>query len=209
MPLRGCCSGGASAPKGLSKGWVQWNPCESTSAQKCGGCEPVGNLSPFREAGSEQRVGSINTLTAKKPSGVNTMISDEDWVEIEVAVDSGATETVMSEETLSGVIDITEGPAMKRGVAYEVADGTEIPNLGETKFLGFTEEGGAQGVTAQVCAVNKTLMSVSKIAAKGNRVVFDDDGSYIEDKATGERTWMRQVGGMYHIKMWGLPQKHC
>ena len=45
-------------------------------------------------------------------------------------------------------------------------------------------------------------MSVSKIAAKGNRVVFDDDGSYIEDKATGERTWMKQVGGMYHIKMW-------
>ena len=43
-------------------------------------------------------------------------------------------------------------------------------------------------MTAQICAVNKTLMSVSKIASKGNRVIFDDDGSYIEDKETGERT---------------------
>ena len=57
-------------------------------------------------------------------------------------------------------------------------------------------------MTAQVCAVNKTLMSVSKIASKGNRVVFDDAGSYIEDKTTGERTWMTQVGGMYSLKMW-------
>ena len=63
---------------------------------------------------------------------------------------------------------------MKREVAYEVADGTEIPNLGERKPLGFTEEGGQKSVTVQICAVNKTLMSVSKIASKGNRVVFDD-----------------------------------
>ena len=44
-----------------------------------------------------------------EPSGVNAM-GDEEWVGIDVAVDSGATETVMSEETLHGVIDITGGP---------------------------------------------------------------------------------------------------
>ena len=33
-------------------------------------------------------------------------------------------------------------------------------------------------------------------------MVFDDAGSYIEDKTTGEITWMQQVGGMYHIGMW-------
>ena len=64
------------------------------------------------------------------------------------------------------------------------------------------EDGAARAITAQVCAVNQTLMCVSKIASRGNRVVFDDDGSYIEDKATGERTWMTQVGGMYSLKMW-------
>ena len=46
-------------------------------------------------------------------------------------------------------------------------------------------------------------MSVSKVAAQGNKVVFDDDGSYIEDKVSGERTWMKHVGCMYMLKMWG------
>ena len=96
------------------------------------------------------------------------------------------------------MIDITEGPASKRGVKYEIANGVEIPHLGERKFLGFTTDGSAKGMIAQICAVNRTLMSVSKIASKGNRVVFDDDGSFIEDKSTGERTWMTPVGGCTH-----------
>jgi hypothetical protein len=145
--------------------------------------------------------GKVMPLVAKEPSGIKA-VSAEEWVQIDVQVDSGATETVMSEATLAGVIDITEGPAYKRGVVYEVANGEEIPNLGERKFLGYTDDGSVKAVTAQICAVNQTLMSVSKIASHGNRVVFDDDGSYIEDKASGEKTWMTQVGGMYSIKMW-------
>ena len=65
-----------------------------------------------------------------------------------------------------------------------------------------TEEGGERAVVAQVCAANKNLMSVSAIARNGNRVVFDDDGSYIEDKASGEKTWMHKVDGMYVLKLW-------
>ena len=68
--------------------------------------------------------------------------------------------------------------------------------------MGVMEDGSAKGVTAQVCAVNKTLMSVSKVASKGNRVVFDDDGSYIECKATGEKSSLQQSGGMYYLKLW-------
>ena len=63
-------------------------------------------------------------------------------------------------------------------------------------------------MTAQICAVNKTLMSVSQVTAQGNRVVFDDDGSFIEDKATGEKLWVEESGGMYMFKMWGIPQVH-
>ena len=57
-------------------------------------------------------------------------------------------------------------------------------------------------MTAQICAVNKKQMSASKVASKGNGVIFDDDGSYIEDKESSERAWMKQVGGMYPLKMW-------
>ena len=57
-------------------------------------------------------------------------------------------------------------------------------------------------MTAEVAAINKTLMSVSKVVRKGNRVVFDGEGNYIEDKTSGERTWMRENGDMHYIDMW-------
>ena len=64
-------------------------------------------------------------------------------------------------------------------------------------------------MTAQICVVNKTLMSVSKIASKGNRVVFDDDVCFIKDKTTGERSWITQVGGHVLAENVGVPQELC
>ena len=34
------------------------------------------------------------------------------------------------------------------------------------------------------------MLRVSKAVEAGNRVVFDEDGSYIESKTTGEITWL-------------------
>ena len=60
-----------------------------------------------------------------------------------------------------------------------------------------------RSMTAQVCDVNKALLSVKKVVAAGNKVVFgDDEGSYIENKATGERMWMEEEGGMYVLSLW-------
>ena len=126
---------------------------------------------------------------------------DCDLEEVELAVDSGASETVIDTNTLTHVKAV-EGPAFKRGVKYEVANGVRIPNLGEKKFKGFTEEGTLKNITAQVCDVNKPLLSVSKVVAAGNRVVFDKDGSYIEDIISGDKVWLKNVGGMYMLKLW-------
>ena len=52
-----------------------------------------------------------------------------------VYVDSGATETLVGTEMLDN-IETKEGEAAKRGVKYEVADGTMIPNKGEKSFKG-------------------------------------------------------------------------
>ena len=67
--------------------------------------------------------------------------------------------------------------------------------------MGFTEEGLAREIVAQVCEVNKPLLSVSKMVAAGNRVVFDESGSYIENIVSGEKVWMKSQGGMYMLKM--------
>ena len=70
------------------------------------------------------------------------------------------------------------------------------------RLLAVSEELAVRDITAQVCDVNKALLSVRRVVAAGHTVVFDKEGSYILDKHTGERMWMREEGGMYMLKMW-------
>ena len=41
----------------------------------------------------------------------------------------------------------------------------------------------------------------------GHRVVFDDveSGSYIENNATGIKTWLKQEGGVFFLDLWISP----
>jgi len=144
---------------------------------------------------------SLNVLSVIEPEGLNGVSQkQQEWIEVVFAVDSGASETVMREEMLEEV-ETVEGRAFKRGVKYEVANGVRIDNLGEKRFTGVTTEGSQRNITAQICEVNKALLSVRKVVSAGNKVVFDDV-SYIEDKNTGERIMMEDQGGMYVFKMW-------
>ena len=144
----------------------------------------------------------LSMFSIVEPEGANSVTEQPKWHSIELAVDSGASETVVGESMLPNV-DATEGLASKRGVMYEVANGVRIPNLGEKSFQGYTDaEGIKRGIKAQVCDVNKALLSVSKLVQAGNRVVFDPQGSYIEDTTTGEQIWLQETGGMYTLKMW-------
>ena len=79
-----------------------------------------------------------------------------------MAVDSGATETVMNEEMFDSV-EVKEGAASRRGTKYEVANGVRIPNLGEKKFVAHMDGGSKRSMTAQICEVNKALLGVSKV----------------------------------------------
>ena len=45
-------------------------------------------------------------------------------------------------------------------------------------------------------------MSVKKMTGAGNRVVFDDEGSYIEHKKTGKKMWMKEEHNMYVLGLW-------
>ena len=56
-------------------------------------------------------------------------------------------------------------------------------------------------MTFQVAAVNKALGSVSKIVNNGGRVGFDMDGSYIENKWSNDRLWLREDNGIYVLVM--------
>ena len=83
-------------------------------------------------------------LGIRMPSGLNAVEEVvPEWEEIEMAVDSGASESVVSEEMLQGV-ETVEGYAKKKGVQYEVAVGTLIPNLGEKKHVAVSDAGAAR-----------------------------------------------------------------
>ena len=146
--------------------------------------------------------GGPRALQAVLPVGLNAVTAEEpEWEELEVAVDSAATETVIMSSQLINV-QTTEGKAFKQGVQYEVADGTLIPNLDEKHFVGVSEGGHAREVAAQICDVNKAVLSVKKVIQAGNKVVFDSEGRYIEDKHKRWRIPLQEQNGMFLLKLW-------
>ena len=142
-----------------------------------------------------------------EPEGVNAIQGEVKWELLTLYVDSGATETVIA-ETMLNMMELKESPQSLRGVEYQVANGTKIPNLGQKLFVTHAEDGTKRQVLAQVCEVNKALLSVSKMVNHGNKVVFGEiDGqgnriSYIEDNVTKERLWIEEENGMYALKVW-------
>ena len=45
-------------------------------------------------------------------------------------------------------------------------------------------------------------MSVKRMCKSGHRVVFDDEGSYVESKHTGERLKIDEEDGEYLLDVW-------
>ena len=62
----------------------------------------------------------------------------------------------MHEDVLPA-LPVRDGAAKRRGVQYEVANSSRIPNPGEKRFIGITDEGVARKIAAQVCEVDKAF----------------------------------------------------
>ena len=57
----------------------------------------------------------------------------------------------------------------------------------------------------QAAPVARPLGSVQRICQAGHRAVFDESGSYIENKNTGEVNWLREENGNYIMDLWIIP----
>ena len=146
---------------------------------------------------------SVNILeSAKELNQVADKLRGE-WEPIELTVDSGAEDTVAPPDELENIeADVTNA----QGEGFRIADGSMIPNMGIKSGIIATEGWTSlKGVEFQVAPVHKTLLSVSKMVDRGHRVVFDDDdcgGSYVEDKASGEKTPLIRKRGLYVLQAW-------
>ena len=121
---------------------------------------------------------------------------------VQVTIDSGAVDTVGPKKVGAG-FPIVPTKESVRGIGYRAANGTHIKNHGERTIEGTTKEGQNLKMKITVADVSKVLASVSRICECGNRVVFDDDGSYIEEKASGEKMRLKEdANGMFILKLW-------
>ena len=46
------------------------------------------------------------------------------------------------------------------------------------------------------------MISVKRVCRHGNRIVFDDEGSYVENKQTGEQLKIIEEDGDYILEAW-------
>ena len=118
-----------------------------------------------------------------------------------MGMDSWAAETVIPHRLVSQH-PLKDTNASRSGLCYSSSTGQPIPNMGEQCFLLFTMEETFRGMTFQAAPVSKPLGSVKRIRAAGRHVVFDEDGSYIENKTTSEVNMLREDTGNYMLAMW-------
>ena len=86
---------------------------------------------------------------------------------LEFTVNSGATESVVPTNSLQSV-KTEQGEKSMRGVEYESACGTSLPNDGENKSIISTDDSPVEEMAVlQVANIGKSLLSVSKLVDKG------------------------------------------
>ena len=139
-----------------------------------------------------------------------------EWERIDAIVDSGAIDIVGGKKQVTGTIRQTA--ASKAGKRWIAANGGAIQNEGEGDIKGQSAEGIPVNLTAQVGdKINKLLLSVGKMAAAGNAVMFNVDKktlallagkdkiepNMIVVKATGKTSKINQRdGGLYEYPIW-------
>jgi len=112
-----------------------------------------------------------------------------------VTIDSGAEDSVWP-VTHVDWDKVVATEASEKGIGFIAANGGRMNNYGGTK-VEFEKDGKKKSMNFQVTDCKKPLASVSKIVDKGNRVVFDSQGSYIQNKETGEIMKLERDRGTY------------
>jgi len=112
-----------------------------------------------------------------------------------VTVDSGAEASVWPASNVSWE-NVYETEDSAKGIGFVAANGSRMENYGGTQVR-FEKDGKLKAMDFQVTDCKKPLASVAKIIDRGNSVVFDKDGSYILNKATGEKIVLERERGTF------------
>ena len=106
---------------------------------------------------------------------------------------------------------LTKSDGSRANDFYTTADGSKVYNEGQRKLDVFTLDGQQRrSMTFQVARVKKALGSVSQMVKNGNKLVFHQDSSgkdmsYIQNKRSVEKIWLRQENGVYVLDLMVAP----
>lgn len=175
--------------------------------------QEISGTSFMKTAKKEQKVGmkakaakKVGMLTRARDGTVGGCTkspgeSQPTWRRVSIAIDSGACDSVISPEDVPEH-EVHESAESRRGENFQSATGEPIPNLGDIRLPMYVREGTVRGMVMRAAPVTKPLGSVKRICAAGHVVVFDDDGSFIANKSTGEMNWLREEDGNYILDAW-------
>ena len=94
--------------------------------------------------------------------------------------------------------EVVRAEAAMAGVRCEIADGNEIPNLGEKLMQIVTREETWRGLNIEVVDVASALKSIRTLVKTGHNVVFGDGANgnehYIDKYDAGEVNCVEQDG---------------
>ena len=138
--------------------------------------------------------GTKAMLSSTGPSSDGT-----DWIEVELTADTGACDTVMP-RSMAQHIPIQPSPQSIKPMMYEIADGHEIPNLGERRWTEAATE--ARKINLQVADDHKALLSLSRCADMGFESRFGRRAGALIDEESGEVIPLQRKGNLYVLKCW-------
>ena len=140
-------------------------------------------------------------MTLRQPKGTILALAPQDWVEIELTVDSGACDTVMP-ASMCGHVSMTSTHESRAGLEYEVANGASIPSLGERRCFMMTENSNTmKRIVFQCDGVHKALLSVANVADLAYECIMTKDGGCLKDEVTRDVIPLHRRGILYYTSM--------
>ena len=135
-------------------------------------------------------------------SGISTVQRPDEWVLINVTVDSGACVTVMPSGLCPG-ISIIDNDLSRSGVGYEVANAEFIANLGQRRCQVMTVGSMIpKQITFQVADVHKPLLSITACSDMEFDCYIGKEGGSLRNRMTGEVIPLERRGSHYSLRMW-------
>jgi len=164
------------------------------------------NLSCLMNRSSATVTNLCSDECSRSPS-LRTSVHEDTFEQISIMIDSGASETVASEDRFPSY-DLVKTTAS--GITYSSAaesQAEDITNIGEQFVETVDENGVTSWAKFQICkglSGGRILGSVSRLVQSNHTVFFRDPslGSYIENNVNKHRSYLRQDNGSYFLDLY-------